>query len=438
MINSFLKRIPIPSDAISIVRGSGIAFFLQGVGALLSYLLQLVLARWMGEEAYGNFSYAYNWAQLLAVFGACGFTISILNFLPGYIAAQTWGLVRGVLSIFRHITFGASSLLALGLMALFFVFPQEGIDQMVLLAGLSLTPLIALKDVHTEAIRGSNYVGLAYGPPYVLQPLLVLGITLGILNLSGRLSAGHAVLALALSLLMVIVAQNVILRRVLPKAWLGAAVYATREWLQPTYAFLVIQGALVLTSRADVVVLGFFFGAGEVGVYYAAARTAFLISFILAAVNAVVAPKISPLYNKADRMRLQGLVSGGTRLSGSVALLATALMIAFSQPILQLFGEEFVVAKTSLIILALGHLVNAVTGPVGYLLHLTGHQRVSGAIYSGGAITSIILAFILVPRLGIKGAAMATATTLALQNLIMYGLVRRYLRIDPLGFRVKK
>jgi O-antigen/teichoic acid export membrane protein len=187
-------------------------------------------------------------------------------------------------------------------------------------------------------------------------------------------------------------------------------------------------------SRSDLLVVGLLLGATDVGVYAAATKSAYLIGFVLVAVNAVIAPKIAPLYSDSDKQGLQELVKKGTRLAASIALIATIFMIGFSAQILELFGEGFAAARVSLIILSIGQLANAATGPVGYLLNLTGHQRVTALVYSLAALLGVVLAYVLVPTMGFNGAAIGAAMALVFQNLTLYVLVQRYLGLNTWGF----
>ena len=68
-------------------------------------------------------------------------------------------------------------------------------------------------------------------------------------------------------------------------------------------------------------------------------------------------------------------------------------------------------------ILAVGNFINSITGSVGILLQMTGHQKPYNIIILYAAATSIVLNIILVPRIGITGAAIASATAKIVQNL---------------------
>ncbi|NET61320.1 MAG: hypothetical protein F6K47_35890 [Symploca sp. SIO2E6] len=109
--------------------------------------------------------------------------------------------------------------------------------------------------------------------------------------------------------------------------------------------------------------------------------------------------------------------------------------IVFSQPVLGIFGSEFMVASWQLKILVLGNLVSAWCGSVGYLMVMTGHQNKSVVVFVSATIINIVLNAIAIPLFGAVGAAMATAFTTALWNIWLSFLVVKHVGVSPLVFR---
>ena len=91
----------------------------------------------------------------------------------------------------------------------------------------------------------------------------------------------------------------------------------------------------------------------------------------------------------------------------------------FGDVILSLFGQAFTHSNTAMHILLLGYVVNALTGPVGYVMIMTGHHVRAAQIYGGMIVVNIALNAGLIPILGIEGAAMATAITMICVNLVL-------------------
>ncbi|MEA3643989.1 MAG: polysaccharide biosynthesis C-terminal domain-containing protein [Lamprobacter sp.] len=78
-------------------------------------------------------------------------------------------------------------------------------------------------------------------------------------------------------------------------------------------------------------------------------------------------------------------------------------------------------------ILALEQLVNVATGSVGYLLSMTGHERLLRNNVLAAAVVALDGALVLIPAFGLIGTAVATATGIAIQNLLCVWQVRRVL-----------
>jgi O-antigen/teichoic acid export membrane protein len=72
-----------------------------------------------------------------------------------------------------------------------------------------------------------------------------------------------------------------------------------------------------------------------------------------------------------------------------------------------------------LVIMVAGQLVNALVGPVGLLLTMTGEQKAAVWILGVSAAVGIALGFLLIPTHGIVGAAWATTASRAGWNVAM-------------------
>jgi O-antigen/teichoic acid export membrane protein len=95
--------------------------------------------------------------------------------------------------------------------------------------------------------------------------------------------------------------------------------------------------------------------------------------------------------------------------------------------LLSLFGQEFVIAKTTLLILLIGQAVNAMSGSVGLILQMTGKEKVYQNILLIALVFNIMLNLFLIPKFGIEGAAIASAFSFLFWNLssVLY-IYKRY------------
>jgi O-antigen/teichoic acid export membrane protein len=174
----------------------------------------------------------------------------------------------------------------------------------------------------------------------------------------------------------------------------------------------------VVMTFSDVLILGMFVTASDVGIYTAAARTALLTRFLLLANSAVAAPRFAALYAARDQDGMARLGVRSTLLTTLSSVPILLLFILFPQPILAVFGSQFEAGARVLVILSLGQFVNAATGPVGYLLNMSAFHRIEGRIAVVGALMTVGLCFALIPSWGIVGAAAANAIATASCNLL--------------------
>ena len=172
----------------------------------------------------------------------------------------------------------------------------------------------------------------------------------------------------------------------------------------------------------------------EVGIFGVAFRTAMLTSVFLSAANTIVAPKFAELYRAGHMDALQITIRSAVRL---VTLLSCPVLLVFllaSRQVMMIFGPGYINGAIVLIILTLGQFINAVTGPVGVLLMMTGHEVQLRNNIVFAAILNIALSIGLIPTWGAVGAAIATAASLAMLNVFSVYLVWTHLRISAFLF----
>ncbi len=171
----------------------------------------------------------------------------------------------------------------------------------------------------------------------------------------------------------------------------------------------------------------------ELAILAVAQRTAMLTSFVLMAVNLVVAPKFAALYKQGKTEQLERIALKATKLMVLFALPIVGFMLIFPEGLMMLFGEQYKSGANLLRILAVGQFINVMTGSVGYLLSMSGHERdLRNVVFISGPM-AMILALVLTPLYGVTGAATATAIALASQNLLAVVMVKRRLGFNTLA-----
>jgi O-antigen/teichoic acid export membrane protein len=90
-----------------------------------------------------------------------------------------------------------------------------------------------------------------------------------------------------------------------------------------------------------------------------------------------------------------------------------------------LFGKEFIAGTGVLYILLLGQLSNTFSGSLALILQMTGNEKVFRNILTLGLIINVLLNIILIPRIGMIGAAIASAISLIVWNVLSLIYIKR-------------
>ena len=292
-------------------------------------------------------------------------------------------------------------------------------------------PLYAFVKALAAALQGASRIASFAFVHDVGRPLAV-ALALGVAVAVGGSFAFFLALSVVALVGLVGLAAGLVVRE------FGAALRtrprrASREWLAFSGTVVVLDLVRSSTGWVDTIVVGFFASAAETGVYFAALRVALLVTLAIGAFSTVMSPLAAGLWAQGDRAGLARAFTTSTRWTCAFVIPATVAVLLLRADLLALFGDEFTgpEAQAVLGIVIAGRFVLGVTGGVGRLLVMTGHQRlelidaaVGLALLVGGTMWAV-------PRYGLVGAAAVNALVLALVNVAKLVQVWRRLQIQP-------
>lgn len=398
-------------DLASVLRGAASVMAIRVAGACVSFVSLALLARWMGAFEFGIYAYVWTWIIFVGTMAPLGLNTSLMRFIPEYMARQRWGRIWGLIRQAHLIVLAAATIASiLGGITLWIVHPY--IDDYYVLpfaVALLVLPLYALLDTQEGTARAFGWVTLAYIIPYLMRPILLL-LGIGALVLVGLApDAIAALFAMMTATAIGIAVQAVILVRSI-RATVPRARPRTHAgyWLMISMPMLVFEGAYLLMSSTDVIMLGQIEDPASVAIYYAAARTASLIGFVYFATTARTVPKFSQINASGTREDLQRFLDGVNRVSFWRSFIGVLVLLVVGQHILGMFGEGFEDGYFILAILSFGYIARCTVGPLEYLLSMTGRQMTATKIICASAVFNAGLNLLLIPELGTLGAALAT------------------------------
>lgn len=408
---------------------------LQVAEAFLGFATSILIARLLGVSEFGAYAFGITLAGFLVIPAALGYRTLAVRQVSALSALGEWGRLKAFTSgALRRVVFSAM-VVTLAAYALMSIFGDVLADNMreAALTAILIVPIIALLQLHEGFVRGIDRVVVAQTPNRVFRPsvffflaglasLTILPIDNGadavVLNLSATVAA----------LLLVVAVWWYFQPKQHPDG--PPTIEGCDASFRHAFPFALIASLQVINSQTDVLMLGFLTGADDTGIYRVASRVASLVAFVLTAVSAALAPRISSLYVKSEDAEIQALCSKAAMVSTVASLFIVVTLLFGNQWVLLLFGSDFQAGGSVLIVLSLGQMANALTGVVAPLMSMTGNQKTLARTLTLTAILNVALNAVLIPHYGAEGAAIATMLTFVLWNAALAVLAKRKLGID--------
>jgi O-antigen/teichoic acid export membrane protein len=205
-----------------------------------------------------------------------------------------------------------------------------------------------------------------------------------------------------------------------------------REIYQTTLPLWMVVIAQQLNQLGAQFISSLYIDETEIAFLAVATRIALIVPMVLTAVNMVVSPKFAALHHSGDTQKTEEVLTKSLKLLAVVSSGIFLVIVFFGSNVLEIFGTQYTQAAGILTILVCGQLVNALTGPSGKLLMMSGYEK--DFRNSSVVVTAIglLLALVLVAQYGVYGAAVATALTIATQNIAVAYLVKQRMGINLL------
>ena len=431
MLKSRLKKID--ADSKELLKASTIAFAIKIIATALAFGLNIILARQLGAEGSGIYFLAVTVVLFVATFGRLGLENSLVRFIAANVSRDQPKKVLGV----YHKAMLYSLVISIILSVLLYLFApilsqslfkKPALEKPLILLAFSVVPL-ALFTLHAYALQGLKRVAESVTVLSVIVPLVTSVIALLFVPKYGITAAVWGYL---LATFMALLLGKYFWQRAVAAFNTTDSAFDTKELLSssmPLFTVVIMNMAITLLPT---LFLGVWENSENVGIYSTASRTALLMSFILVAVNSIAAPKFSALYQQGNIYALGKLARNAAKIMFVLAIPALLILLLIPEWILSLFGDEFKRGSTVLMILAVGQFVNVTTGSVGFLLMMSGNERLMRNILVFSALLSVVLNIWLISDYGIIGAAIGTAIVLSIQNLIAMITVRVKLKIMTL------
>nr|MDP9464010.1 oligosaccharide flippase family protein [Actinomycetota bacterium] len=345
-----------------------------------------------------------------------------------------WGAVRANLRLMLSISVACSLAVTVGLIvfaeAIARALLHDGrLAPLVFISAL-MVPTLVLNIQLGSALRGLRRISHEVLADQVVQPLIRLALLLMLVVVG--LTVSQALLAWTIaSFAVTALLSSFVLRAIRGHDDDDGRPLRVRELLR--FAGPVFLSNVVLKSghQVQTLLLGALSTVSTVGVFAVATNVNLIGSLFHTSLASASMPLLAAAQDRDDRPRLEKLYQLMSKWSLTLNLPIFLVVVTYPQALLAMFGSEFRAGAAALTILAAANLVTSATGMSGAVLDMTGYTglKLVNATVSVGL--GIALNVILVPSLGLVGAAIAVLAVTAGTNILPLTEVLLLVRASP-------
>ncbi len=413
--------------------GFSFAGFLFGQMARFAY--NLVVARLLGVDALGVYALAIAVIQISEVLAITGLDSGLLRFVS--VHSQDPLRQRGAIGS------ALKTALALSLFVAFLLLSFSGhiasllngsrLLQLTLCCYAAAIPFNVATVLFGHAMQGFQQLKPKIIATQILSPLLLLLLTLLFRYCAGQDAALFFPFVLAgTGAFFWIRPRLAAITGTLPSDILHAR--TDKAMMAYALPFMAVSLLSMMSHWLDVMMLGMLTDTATVGLYHPAARTAGLIRSVLLAFTGIAAPMIADLHAKSQNAEIGRIYKMVTRWIVAVVMPPAILFMVLPEPVLSVFGDRFAEGgATALLLLTVASFLQATFGLSATVLAMTGYARLSLFNALGALGLQVVLNLLLIPRMGLNGAALATLLLFLMLSVLRLGEIQRLLKIHPFG-----
>jgi O-antigen/teichoic acid export membrane protein len=399
---------------------------LVGLGSGL--LMSIVLARGLGPQRMGDFSYVtWAWGTMGAV-ATLGLALATARYTADAVARGDLAGARGLARHFRRRQLVATLLVVALTVPLVLWLAPAHLRWPLVVAAVALFP-ITLESIDTHSLYGAQRYDLTAG-------LSTLKMSLQIVVVTGALALGAGLLGLVGGLALTLVVSCALVHHRARRVYPAAAAPVPGEQRDEMRKYLVALSTVavldaVVWDRSEVFFLGLWGTADDIAYYSLAFGLASRSMIVPEIAVGALLPAFAALHGAGNRPDFEAVYRTALRYVALAGVLTAALTAALAPGIVRLlYGEPYLPAALLLSALVGVALVSALRQVAWAALPALGDRRSALAATAVAAGINLGLAAWLIRSHGTAGAVIANAAAQLIATVwVFVALARRH------GFR---
>lgn len=410
------------------IRGSSLLLSGRMLSVGINFAAQVLMVRHLSTAEYGAWAYALSVVAFCQGFAVLGLDRAITRFIPIYHEKEEYAKLFGTIVL----VFGSVLFASLILIGGFFAAPElvakmmaEGSAQSLglLYILIFLVPVEALDGLMLGLFASFSNPRAIFFRKHLLGPLLKFAVVLFLIWFeSGAFFLAYGYLAasmLGVAIYLWLFFRLLYREGLMEKFRRGELAVPAREIFAFTIPMMSSDLVSIVIHSADALLLGYFHGATEVAYYRVVLPAAKLNTIVMTSFSMLFTPTASRLFARDDFAGINELY---WRTAVWLALLSfPVFVVTFSVAdalTVFLYGERYARSGIILALLSLGYYFSAALGFNGLTLKVIGKLKYVVNVNIAAAAVNVLINLLLIPRFGAVGAAVGTAGTMILHNIL--------------------
>jgi O-antigen/teichoic acid export membrane protein len=411
-----------------VVKNAGMDTVGTLVNHVLVFVTGIVITRTIGVEMFGKYTLSQSIFLILDVFAIFGLNTGVVRLTSRYLARKDPERMKGSLLTGMLLT-TTTSVVLVGLIMVFApmlagrIFKNvEGID-LILRVHVTALPFLSLMLVIDAFSQGLKTLKYTVAVEFICRPSVRLVSTVILFLIGLRIFA--VVFGVVISVFLSAMLAFFFARRAAPFDFgKTPARLVTGELFFFSIPLVSARLMNVIMSRANTILVGYFKDSVDTGILGAVAMIAPFVALSMVSFGKILSPVMSELWEAGRLEELRHQYKTADKWIFTLGLPVFLVFFIFAPSILRVFGDDFSRGGDALRILAAGQMVSCSVGPIGFLLNMTGRQKLNLVNAIVLAVITVGLNILLIPEYGILGAAVGTAIPLAAINVVRLVEVR--------------
>jgi O-antigen/teichoic acid export membrane protein len=411
-----------------VTRGVAGTILLKVGSGGLAFAMFSLAARTMSPDAFGLFATWLCIAQIASVIGLVGQELVLVRFLNEYHATGAKDLAKGVLVFCMGVAAAATVAAAAMIAAAGGV---KGESALLVLAVVAFMAVNSGLMLGSQIARSLVSILMGEGNREFFWRIIVVTFLLVLLFGHHQISPTEMFTLMAAAMLIGLAVQAFSIARALPAVHATTARYETRRWTASGGRFWLSSILDAANQYFDVILIYWLLDGVTAGIYFAASRLANIFGMLSAALYTFAARRLPLLYFSKNHEEFEHTIVLMAEVTALCVLSGLVVVCVGAPYLLGLFGPAFVAQKWTLIVLAIGTAFQAAGGPASAIIQLTGRESSYVPVVAANVLLRLAGFFILIPWLGVLGAAVAATLSLGVTTIALNVICRRWTGVDP-------